>query len=330
MPMFDLFEEFMDFLEVEEGAAENTLRLRKRDLKRFSDWVSDEHGATDASEVGKRDVIRYVNHLADEGYAPNTTMAAYTSISAAYNHLYREQFIEDNPVERIRQANIKSKAENALSNRERKEQGTKEYLTKEQVYGLAENAPDPNDRNELIIKLMFWTGVRPSELLQIQIGSDGTLDGPGSDINPQNHEIHIYSTKTDDDRWVSYPRSEINPLLRDWVGHGRLRYKCADEKDELFIAPRGALTYSGLKWVIDKAADNVGGIQKVVREAVDGKEYHKVTPHILRHSHAMHYHNKEDVPLDFIKDHLGHHSVDTTEEYYAEATREKMRDTFNG
>jgi integrase len=115
--------------------------------------------------------------------------------------------------------------------------------------------------------------------------------------------------------------------MRDWVNHGRLRYKYADELNHLFIGRKGEFTESGATDVVTKAAENMG-IQEVKRVAQNGKEYRRVTPHLLRHSHAMYYHNQRGVSLDRLKDHLGHHSVDTTEQFYAENTPEKMVETF--
>jgi len=78
---------------------------------------------------------------------------------------------------------------------------------------------------------------------------------------------------------------------------------------------------------VRKAAENMG-IQEIKSTARDDREYNRVTPHLLRHSHAMHYHNEEDVPLDQVKDHLGHANLQTTENYYAETTDEKILETF--
>ena len=327
--MFDPFKEFLTFLELEKDAAENTLDKRERNLIEFTEWCR-EQGVNNVEDISRREIARYVDHLVDEGYAPNTIMGKYGSVSAAYNYLYRERIIEENPIERIKRKAIRSKARDGMTDSEKKDElGPKDYLTKAEVYEIAENAADPADRNELLIKLLFWTGIRMSELELITIGEDGTLDGPGSDIDPDDPKITVYAPKNDAPRPVSYPAEEINPLLRDWVSHGRLRYKCADETDRLFIGPKGPLTKSGIGKAIVESA-KVNDYQETKRVAQDGREYKRITPHILRHSHAMHYHNEEDVPLDTLKDHLGHSSTDTTEEFYAETTEEKVINTFGG
>lgn len=329
--MFEAFEDFLTELEMNKGAADSTIQARRIDLRSFCEWAEGE-GVESADGISRRDVSDYIDHLVDEGFAYNTIVKSkYAALSAALNHASRERFISDNPMNRIETKAIKKKARRAKSESEKKdEMGSKDYLTKKEVYELAENhVPDPTDRNELLVKLMFWTGVRISELIRIEIDDDGTLDGPNSDIDPSEPSITVYAPKNDKPRTVSYPRSEINPLLRDWVSHGRLRYKYADKSSKLFLGLKKPITESGVRYVIEEAAKDMG-IQEVKRESVDGREYHRVTAHLLRHSHAMYYHNEEGVPLDDLKDHLGHYSVSTTEEHYAEGTKEKMIDTFGG
>jgi len=321
------FEEFLEHLEWDKGCKERTLKTRKRHLREFSGWM-DERGKVNVEEVARRDITRYVSSLVDDGYAPNTIMSRYDSVSAAFNFLFRDRRIDENPIDRIERQAIKSKAEEALSESERKaNRGAKDYLSKAEVYELAEHAPEPTDRNELLIKLMFWTGLRVSEAVRIDIGQDDSLDGEGSDIYPDVPKIHAYGVKERNPKVVSYPRSELNPLLEDWVRHGRLRYKCAEDTNRLFVGRKKPLTESGVGRVVDFAAQNAG-MQEVKGVTRDGREMKRITPHILRHSHAMYQHNVKGVPLDTVSDHLGHSSVSTTEEFYAESTEETIVSTF--
>lgn len=324
---FDAFEVYFN----ESMASESTLNARYTDLQTFCEWAKS-NGIESANDISKRTIRDYVEHLASEGYAINTIMSSkYAALGAALSEAYNMRQIDGNPMNRVKTKNVKKVARRAMDRSDRDdEDAEKDHLTREEVYELAEeHAPDPTDRNELLIKLMFWTGVRVSELVGIEIGDDGTLDGPNSDVNPRHGEIRVYAPKTDDNRTVQYPKSEINPLLRDWCARGRLKYKCADRSTKLFLGHKKPITESGVGFVIREAAENMG-IQEVKRESVDGREYSRVTPHLLRHSHAMYYHNVEGVPLDVLKDHLGHASVDTTEKHYAETTNDTLRDAFGG
>lgn len=325
--VFPLFEDFLDELE-EQGRRDRTLTARELQTRQFTEWCQAE-GTESATEVDQDAVTNWVDHLRKEGYAKKTIMCKYGGVSAAYNKLYEMEEIDHNPVDRLKRETIERKAEKGRRKEiKKREQQSKDYLEKETVYELAEeHAPEPTDRNELIIKLLFWTGARVHELLGIELGRDGSLDGRGSDIDPSEPSIEVFDQKTSEMRTVSYPRQEINPLLRDWVRHGRLRYKQAMDTQALFVGKRGDLSKSRLTEIVDEAAQNAG-IQEVDRQTVDGNERKRVTPHLLRHSHGMYYHNEEDVPTDTIKDHLGHESVETTEDFYVENTREKIIDTF--
>lgn len=337
--MIDGFEEYLTDLRAgqvdsKKGStpSESTKRKRRRGLSGFSEWLTTERGVSDCEDVDAADVLDYVEHLNEQGYAETTIInSKYTSISAALTHLYRKGSIEDNPVARTSASTAKSKIEESLSTREKKQRadsGAKDYLKKDQVYEMAEDhVPEPTDRNELLVKLLFWTGLRISEALLIEIGTDGRLNGPRSDVDPDTPKINVYREKSDEAGVVSYPSTELNPLLRDWCRNGRLRYKCADSKRALFIGRKGRLTQSRAVKIVKDAADSMG-IQDTKTEAKNGREYHRVTPHILRHSHAMHQLNMEGVAIDAIKDHLGHANVDTTEKFYAEGTEERIVDTF--
>lgn len=312
--------------------SEATVRKRERVLEEFTHWVRDQRGVDRCPDIERGDLLAYVDHLIDQGYAENTiTNSKWSSISAAFNHLHERQRIETNPVGRLTRATVTSKIEQSLTTAEKKRRndgGPKDHLTKDEVYELAENhVPDPTDRNELLVKLLFWTGVRISEALSIEIGRDGTLDGPDSDISPTVPKIRVYRQKTGSTDTVSYPREELNPLLRDWVRNGRLRYKSATDTQALFVGAKGDLTQSRAVDIVREAAEKMG-IQTSKTEAVDGRTYNRVTPHLLRHSHAMHQHNVEGVSLDAIKEHLGHSKVETTEQFYTEGTEEKIIDVF--
>ncbi|WP_256545599.1 tyrosine-type recombinase/integrase [Halobellus inordinatus] len=335
--MIDGFEQYLgdlEFGDVESTygtPAESTVRKRERSLEQFSEWLA-ERGVTDVEDITRRDILLYVDYLTEEGYKESTIKnGKWSSVSAAITHLYKDGAIDDDPLARVTTGTIASRIEDSLTTRQKKRRsndGPKDHLKKEQVYQLAENyVPDPTDRNELLVKLLFWTGLRISEALHIEIGEDGRLDGPKSDVYPDTPKIEIYREKTNQGGVVSYPSAELNPLLYDWVRNGRLRYKCADSERALFIGRKGRLTKSRAVKIVKEAAEEMG-IQDTKTEARDGRKYHRVTPHLLRHSHAMHMVNVEGVPLDAVKDHLGHANVETTERFYAEGTEERIISTF--
>lgn len=317
--MWSEFEEYLTYLEVDKAVAKRTLQSRRRSLKDFTDFCKN-NNIKDVSEVSRRTISEYVNYLVDEGFAYSTIMQTrYSSVGAALRFLYREKLMEESVMERVDNSAMKKKAREAMSAQEKKnENEPPAHLSREEVYELAENVGPPSDRNALIIKLMFWTGVRASEAKLIDI----------DDIDLEAPSINVYSPKTDTTRTVAYPAPEINPELRDWIRNGRLRYKDADASDRLFLGTKGPISEGRINDVVRDAAD-AAGHQREERTTKDGNIRSESTSHILRHSHAMHYLNEEGKSMEDISQHLGHSSVSTTEKFYAQTTADRLIDEFS-
>lgn len=317
--MWSEFEEYLTYLEVDKAVAERTLQSRRRSLENFEDFCR-ENGIDDVSDVSRRTISKYINHLVEEGYAYSTIMQErYLSVGAALRFLYRERLVDESVMERVDKDAMKKKAREAMSAEEKKnENKPPAHLSKEEVYEVAENVGPPSDRNSLLVKLMFWTGIRASEAELIEI----------KDIDFETPKIDVYSPKTDTTRPVSYPASEINPELRDWIHNGRLRYKAAEESDRLFIGPKGPITTHRINEIVREAADTAGH-QQEARQTKAGNTRSQSTAHLLRHSHAMHYLNEEGKELEAISQHLGHSSVSVTERFYAQSTEDRIVNEFS-
>ena len=317
--MWDEFDEYLTYLEVDKAAADRTIQSRTRSLEGFTEFCESE-GVTDVSGISRRTLSKYVDHLVEEGYAYSTIMQErYVSVQAALRFLYRERMMDESVMERVDKQAMRKKARDAMSMDEKKrENGPPAHLSKEEVYEVAEHVGSPTDRNSLLVKLMFWTGVRASEAVLIDI----------DDIEPDVPKIEVYSPKTDDTRTVSYPAEEINPELRDWINNGRLRYKAADSSDRLFIGAKGPITTHRVNEVVRDAAD-AAGHQQETRITKDGLSRSETTAHLLRHSHAMHYLNELDKNIEQISRHLGHSSVSVTEDFYAQTTEDKLINEFS-
>ncbi|MDL0138264.1 tyrosine-type recombinase/integrase [Halobacterium salinarum] len=317
--MWTEFQEYLTYLEVDKAVAKRTLQSRRRALEDFSSFC-EANDVGGVSDVGRRTISKYIDYLVEEGFAYSTIMQArFVSIGAALRFLYREKKMEESVMERVDKKAMKKKAREAMSAQERKDENEPPaHLSKEEVYELAENAGPPSDRNSLLIKLMFWTGVRASEAKLIEI----------DDIDLEAPSIEVYSPKTDTTRTVAYPAPEINPELRDWIRNGRLRYKDADTSDRLFLGTKGPITEHRINEVVRDAAD-AAGHQKEERTTKDGNVRSESTSHILRHSHAMHYLNEEGKSMEDISQHLGHSTLSTTEKFYAQTTDERLINEFS-
>lgn len=164
----------------------------------------------------------------------------------------------------------------------RKSHSLPNYLTKEEVRKLI--AKVENIKHRCIIKLLYGSGLRLSELLHLRV----------SDIDSKSMIIHIRKSKGNKDRVVMLSNSLLQEL--------RIYFKKYKPNDFLFEGQTGGIySAKSVQMVVKKAASKAG-IKK------------QVTPHTLRHSFATHL-LESGTDVRFIQELLGHNSIKTTEIY---------------
>lgn len=164
----------------------------------------------------------------------------------------------------------------------RKSHSLPNYLTKEEVRKLIANVE--NIKHRCIIKLLYGSGLRLSELLHLKV----------SDIDSKSMIIHIRKSKGNKDRVVMLSNSLLQEL--------RIYFKKHKPNDFLFEGQTGGIYSAKSVQMIVKKAASKAGIKK------------QVTPHTLRHSFATHL-LESGTDVRFIQELLGHNSIKTTEIY---------------
>jgi integrase/recombinase XerC/integrase/recombinase XerD len=157
-----------------------------------------------------------------------------------------------------------------------------------------------SERDRIAIRLLFATGCRVEELVTTKIEDVDTVKG----------EIHIHAgrTKTHQYRDVIIPEPMISDLER-WA-------KSLPEGSVWLFPGRDPSKHISQRWirmVIDKAARRAG-VQRAYATSKAGKTLNIVTPHTLRHLHAVHALDS-GIPLNDLQQQLGHQSVRTTSIY---------------
>ena len=178
------------------------------------------------------------------------------------------------------------------------------YLTREEMLALI-NAPDPHTkfgiRDRAMLHLAFAAGLRVSELISLRLDH---LDGLACS------SIHVMGKGR---------RERVLPLwkdtaraLRAWLAI-RPRVGCP----ELFPNAAGrAMTRSGFEYILAKHVAAAAQVQPSIAKK-------RVTPHVLRHSCAMHtLQATRDVRKVSLW--LGHASLQSTEIYLRADPTEKL------
>ena len=169
------------------------------------------------------------------------------------------------------------------------------YLTRQEIEAMVEECG--NIRDELILLFMYNTGARVSELINFRV----------EDIDFESNSISILRGKGAKDRIVNISK-EFAQLLRAFIGKR--------DRGILFISNHGKpFTPRAIQKKIKNLAMSAG------LAYVD-----KITPHALRHTHAVHA-LQSGVNIVSIKKHLGHKNLKTTM-VYTEISDEIVKKDF--
>jgi integrase/recombinase XerD len=156
------------------------------------------------------------------------------------------------------------------------------------------------ERDRIAIRLLFGTGMRVEELATTKLEDVDTVKG----------EIHIHAsrTKTRQYRDVIVPQSMISDL-DEWIR------SLPEGSMWLFPGrdPSKHITQRWIRMMVDKAARSAG-IQRTYATSRAGKTLNIVSPHTMRHLHAVHALDS-GIPLNDLQQQLGHQSVRTTSIY---------------
>ena len=163
---------------------------------------------------------------------------------------------------------------------------------------LEESAKDSDGiRDKLIIEMLYATGVRVSELVNIKY----------SDIDYNNRRIRVCG-KGNKERIVYFGEYALDALNEYTSTHKK------NEQGYVFTNSKGgALTDRGVRYIIEKLMNKLS--VKV-----------HVTPHVLRHTFATDMLNN-GCDIKIVQELLGHSSLRTTE-IYTHVTNERLKEVY--
>ena len=148
--------DFEKFLIREKQASDNTVNAYMKDLEHFEDFVVS-RGIDRITDVSNSDIVAYLMELKKQGRSKSTVNRRLTSIRTFYKFLLREGKVRENPAEDIKSPRIEKKDIEFLSIDEVNKLMT---LPDESIKGI---------RDRAILELMYATGIRASELIDMKL-----------------------------------------------------------------------------------------------------------------------------------------------------------------
>lgn len=266
-------EDFLEHLD-EQEYSQGTIEGYGSALSCFNSYLEDRFNIQVYTDDLSREIIKdFLRHKRDSGCAPKTRNRFLFVLRSYYNYLTREEIVEESPVDDLKP--VKTRKKERL------------YLTRNEVEKLA-NETD-HEIIEVAILVAYYTGLRPSELLDLKLG----------DVDLERGIINVRAGKGNKDRSVPIS-GQLEEIIEGYLDDVR-----PDVKTDNFIATArsGGLSHQFFNRKIKQAARSAGW---------DFAE--KVTAHVLRHSCASRL-VKKNISLEKIRKLLGHSSIDVTSVY---------------
>lgn len=245
------------------------------------------------SALNQRDIRNYLAFYLDNGLSARTLNLKLSALSSFCQYLVKNSLLKSNPLKNI----IRPKMEKKLP----------VFYTDKAVNNYFEQGIfADNDfhkyRNRMIILILYATGMRRAELINLKVG----------DFDQSRGVFRILG-KGDKMREIPIPISISKEIL---LYLKRINDEFVDSKLEwFFVTDKGAKIYPEF-------------VERVVKEELNGLEGFsgKKSPHILRHSLATHLLNN-GADLNSIKEILGHSSIAATQ-IYTHNSFEQLKNTY--
>jgi integrase/recombinase XerC len=280
---------FEKYLTYEKRYPETTITGYMKDVEDFSSFIKENH--INYLTINKEEIRTYLKYLDEQKLSKSTISRKLSALRHFYSYLVLEGRINTNQFKLISNPKKDKKLPNFL-----------QYDELDKIFDSIDLDTDLGIRNRLIIELLYATGLRVSELVNLKV----------NDIDMSGREIRVLG-KGDKERIVyfgDYAKKYLKMYLDD-ARYGLLNGK---KSEYLIINNQGdQITSRGIETVIDN----------IVNKAA---LKHNISPHVLRHTFATDLLNN-GADLKSVQELLGHSSLSTTQ-IYTHITNERLRQVY--
>jgi len=271
--------EYLAALKLERNLSGNTVSSYKNDITSLLGFL-EALSITDPSQVSKKELNSFFSSLNKTGLSSNSAARYYSSIKGFFRYLFVQNYIKENPMEKVSSPKLKKGLPLVLSINE-----VDSILSRPDtsvVLGL---------RDKALLELLYACGVRVSELLGLKV----------SDLFFNEEMIRVFG-KGSKERLVPIGRSAVKWIKEYLIKSRPMLEKKHKSENFLFLNKRGTkLSRMGIWKIVDK----------YVKDAGIKKEVH---PHTFRHSFATHL-LEGGADLRAVQEMLGHADISTTQIY---------------
>ncbi|MDT0722775.1 site-specific tyrosine recombinase XerD [Staphylococcus haemolyticus] len=289
--METIIEEYLKFIQIEKGLSENTIGAYRRDLKKYQLYMQEQKTAH-IDFIDRQTIQECLGSLIDQGASAKSIARFISTIRSFHQFALREKYAAKDPTVLIETPKYEKKLPDVLDVEEVIQLLETPDLTKNNGY-----------RDRTILELLYATGMRVTELIQIEIEDVNLIMGFVKVFGKGNKERIIPLGDTVIEYLDTYINTVRPQLLKKTV------------TNVLFLNLHGRpLTRQGI-WKLIKQYGLRANITKTL------------TPHTLRHSFATHL-LENGADLRAVQEMLGHSDISTTQ-LYTHVSKTQIRQMYN-
>lgn len=287
--------EFIEYLSYELNYSPKTCLSYQKDIESFYSYIFSE--GVDVGDVDNNVIRNYLSTELSRGISKTTLCRRLACLRHFYNFLVNRKDLKTNPF--------------LFVSSPKKELRYPDVLYIEQIENLFAKNRERTDffakRDQAIIELLYASGVRVSELVNLKL----------QDVNLSNRTLRVLG-KGRKERLAPFSVSAKKTLI-DYLKNNRLeilnRNKYEYNVDYLFLNSFGKqLTSRGVEYILKDTEKRTNC-------------HYGLHPHIFRHSFATHL-LEGGADLRVIQELLGHETINTTQ-IYTHVSEEIIKNQFD-
>ncbi len=283
--------EFIAYTTTEKKYSKHTVQAYQSDLEQFFLFIQSQYNLTHIEEIGHMHIRSWLAQLKELSNQARSINRKISTLKSYYKFLLKQGQVKTSPMGKITSPKQSKRLPTFV------QEAGMETLQDEIIF------PDnfKGQTDHLIIELLYQTGIRRSELLNLKTNQ----------VDASQQRIKVLG-KGNKERFIPIHPSLLT-LLSNYINS---REEVSPEEPEyLFCLPNGKRLYE--KYIYLTVKHYLSQITTL----------DKKSPHVLRHTFATHLLNK-GADLNAIKELLGHANLTATQ-VYTHNSIERLKDIYN-